>query len=338
MMEKELISIVIPVFNVQDYVDDCLESVIYQTYQNLEIIVVDDGSTDQSGSKCDAWAKKDTRIRVIHKKNGGLSDARNAGLAYASGNYIGFVDGDDVVFPEMYRMLYESMIETSAQISCCKPQRGEHFSMQLLRNKNVYDPESGLEEIKSSWKIMTNHDAMHALVYEDNFSVTVWNKLYERSVLEGIIFEKGKYHEDEFWTYQVIEKANLIVLLDVELYGYRQRENSVMNQTYSLRHLDLLDARINRLLFIEQKYPELISAVKCNLRFECIRAFQLSALTMEGKMAKIARKKAHTVAKQYPIRYEDYRSLPIGRQIWCLMSRISFPLTCYIRNWLHYGP
>ncbi|MDD7738629.1 MAG: glycosyltransferase [Fusicatenibacter sp.] len=338
MKQEELISVVIPVYNIQEYVDDCIESVVHQTYQNLEIIIVDDGSIDQSGKKCDAWAGKDPRIQVIHQKNGGLSEARNTGMKYVSGNYVGFVDGDDVIFPEMYQKLLDNMRETSAQISCCELKRDTNFSLnQSLKTLDGY-PIEDLEEQKKKRRVLSGRDAMQALVYENHFQVTVWNKLYHKSILDGISFEKGKYHEDEFWTYQVVARAERIVVLDEELYGYRLRENSITTQQYSLKHLDLLEARAKRLAFLEQNYPELIPEAKCNLRFECIRAYQFSTLSMPKEMAKIGRRKAYTVAKQHPISYADYKKLPVGRRVWCGLSRISFPMTCYIRNWLHYGP
>lgn len=324
---EEKISIVIPVYNVENYLDECIESIVRQTYQNLEIIIVDDGSTDESGRKCDSWAVRDARIRVIHQKNGGLSEARNTGISVAAGAYIGFVDGDDVVFPDMYDILYRTMKKEDAQISCCKPERDVSFDLEKKSNT---------EELPV--QLFDADEAMHSLVLEEDILVTVWNKLYSRAVIEGLPFEKGRYHEDEFWSYQVIARADRIVSVDGELYGYRQRPNSLMTQSYSLKHLDLLDARVNRLLFLEKNNPELVSAARCNLRFECIRAYQLSVCNLSGEDLKIGKRKASETAKQYPVFYRDYRGLPFGKQVWCFMSGISFSATCHIRNWLHFGP
>lgn len=324
---EEKISIVIPVYNVENYVDECIESVVRQTYQNLEIIIVNDGSTDESGRKCDSWAVRDARIRVIHQKNGGLSEARNTGISAATGAYIGFVDGDDVVFPDMYDMLYRILKKENAQISCCKPKKDICFHLEKKSNPEEF-----------STRLFDADAAMRSLVLEEDILVTVWNKLYSRAVMEGLSFEKGRYHEDEFWSYQVIARADRIVSVDGELYGYRQRPNSLMTRSYSLKHLDLLDARVNRLLFLEKNNPELVSAARCNLRFECIRAYQLSVCNLSGEDLKAGKRKAFETAKQYPVFYKDYRGLPVGRQVWCFMSRISFSATCHIRNWLHFGP
>lgn len=326
MNEKDKISIIIPVYNVEAYVDECIDSVIHQTYPNLEIIIVDDGSKDQSGRKCDEWAKRDERIRVVHQKNGGLSDARNTGMSVATGKYIGFVDADDVIFPDMYAKLYRILQEGHAQISCCDCKKAISFDLEK---------EQASEKI--SVKQMNTIEAMKALILEE-IQVTVWNKLYSRAVVEGVFFQKGRYHEDEFWMYQIIDRADKIVSTNLELYGYRQRENSIMTQAYSLKHLDLLDARVNRYNFLESKYPELAMHAKCNLCFECIRAYQLSCLKLSKDEKEIGKKKAMGIAKQYPVRYRDYKNLPIGRRVWCFLSRLSFPTTCYIRNRFHFGP
>lgn len=321
------ISIVIPVYNVENYLDECIESVTSQTYRNLEIIIVDDGSTDQSGRICDSWAQKDERIRIIHKKNGGRSDARNAGISAATGDYIGFVDGDDVIFPDMYDVLYRILKKENAQISCCKAKKETSFDLKKRRKRK-----------EESVLLFDTDAAMKSLVLEEEIQVTIWDKLYRSSVLEGVFFEKNRYYEDEFWSYQAIARANRIVFVDEELYGYRQRADSFMNESFSLKFLDFLDAREERLKFLEKYYPELVFAAKCNLRFECIRAYQLSVLHLSGEDQKIVKSKAIEKSKQYPVFYKDYKGLPPGRQVWCFLSGISFSATCYIRNWLHFGP
>lgn len=327
MEQKEKISVIIPVYNVEQYLNACIESVVGQTYTNLEIILVDDGSTDKSGKICDLWAEKDSRVRVMHKENSGPADTRNAGLSCVSGDLIGFVDADDVAFPEMYSELYQFLKKESAQICCCNAKIGNSFD--IPENTCINEPCARLYD---------RQEAMKALVMEDGITVTVWNKLYRKTVTDGVFFDSGRYIDDEFWMYQVIDKAERIVSVDSELYGYRQRDNSLMAQHYSLKHLDLLDARAARLEFLEKKYPELVSPARCNLRFECIRAYQLSILNMSGDDLREGKKKAVQIAENYPLTYADYKELPPGRQFWCIVSRISFPIVCYIRNWFHFGP
>lgn len=326
-MKQPLISIVIPVCDVEEYVDECLQSVVSQTYENLEIIVVDDGSKDSSSEKCNKWQKKDTRIRVIHKEHGGPSDARNAGLKEVSGEYVGFVDSDDVLHREMYQRLYEMLTDTKAQISCCNAKRDKTFTD--FQNKKPK---------KEALRIYNAQDAQEAIMKETDIFVTVWNKLYKKEVIQDILFEKGKIHEDEFWSYQAVGKAQKIVTTKECLYGYRQRKNSIMHQRYSLSNLDILDARAQRLAFYEKRFPKLVPFARCDLRFECIRAMQCSLLYLTGDTQEIAKKRVLKMVKKQPLKYADYRKLPIGRQVWCMCSNIYFMGTCVIRNIFHYGP
>lgn len=326
-MRQPLISVIIPVYNVENYLDDCLKSVSGQIYDNMEIIVVDDGSTDSSGMICDEWEKKDHRILVIHKENGGLSDARNIGLQAANGNFIAFVDSDDVIHPHMYQKLYEMIKDTGCEISCCRVKKDsifENFSWNINNELQM--------------RQYSDEEALRAIIKNEDISVTVWNKLYTRDVIKNIYFESEKIHEDEFWSYQVLAKAEKIMMTNQYYYGYRQRDKSIMNRQYSVQNLDLLDARAQRLEFLEKNYPKLISLARCDLRFECIRAMQFCLLLLEADDLKISKCRINAMVKSYPLKYRDYRILPFGRQVWCVLSNISFGATCHIRNRLHFGP
>lgn len=326
-MELPLISVIVPVYNVETFLDECLQSIVQQTYDNLEIIAVDDGSTDTSGEKCDMWAKRDPRIRVIHKENGGLSDARNAGLMTAKGSLIGFVDSDDVIHPYMYQGLYELMQIADSEISCCRMRKSNSF-------ENMFTAEKNCAEIKR----YTPEEALRAIITESDVFVTVWNKLYRRDIIGDIQFELNKCHEDEFWSYQVIAGATRIVTSDQCYYGYRQRENSIMNQQYSLKRLDLLMARTARLSLIERRFPDLAALARCDLRFECIRAQQFSFIFLKEEELEISKQIIQDIVHNHPLRYCDYHSLPLGRQVWCFLSNIAFAATCHIRNKFHFGP
>ena len=202
----DLISVVIPVFNVEAYLDKCMASVVQQSYKELEIIVVDDGSTDNSPQICDNWSVKDGRVHVIHKENGGLSDARNAGLSVATGSYISFVDSDDWLKPQFIETLMRTLKENNADIVECGVLYVDEQD-HVLRKRCCQEN----KVVKS--KI----EALRALVKEDGIYQTVWNKLYKRDVLEGILFEKGKYNEDDFWTYQVVDRAEKLVAISDKL-------------------------------------------------------------------------------------------------------------------------
>lgn len=323
---QKMISVIIPVYNVEKYLEECLQSVSEQTYRDLDVILVDDGSTDLSGKICEQWSEKDSRFRVIHKKNGGLSDARNTGLNAARGELIAFVDSDDVIHRDMFRILYSVMEKERCGICCCGVEQGTIFQNQTENEK------------KSIKGIYTPEQAIRAIIEETDVFVTVWNKLYKRNIVEDIFFPKGRCNEDEFWSWRVIDRAVSIVSVKGTLYGYRQRENSIMNSRYSLKRLDLLDARAERLRFFEEKYPNLVRLGRCDLRFECIRAWQFSLLYLPKDEQKQSRKRIQAIIKEYPARHEDCRELPPGRRFWYLLSGITFNGTCSIRNRFHFGP
>lgn len=321
---EPVISVIIPVYNVEKYLGECLESISEQTYGNLDVVLIDDGSTDSSGRLCELWCKKDRRFRVIHKKNGGLSDARNEGLKNARGELIAFVDSDDVIHRDMLRILYEEMEKIHCSICCCDVERGTVFG-DYKASENVV-------------KIYAPEQAFRAIMEETGVFITVWNKLYRRDVVEGIYFPVKRCHEDEFWSPRVIDRAPEIAEVKRKLYGYRQRENSIMNSKYSLQRLDLLDARADRQILFEKKYPHLVRAGKCDLRFECIRAQQFSQLYLSGEEKKRSEEKIQSIVESHPAEPDDCRELPIGRKFWYLLSEISFQGTCSIRNRFHFGP
>lgn len=201
-MNNQLISIIIPVYNVERYLDRCVSSVTGQDYRNLEIILIDDGATDSSSWLCESWAGKDSRIKVIHKKHGGLSDARNAGLRVAGGDLIGFVDSDDWIGPEMYSRLKDALEKDQSDIAAC--------SVEI-----VWEDEGRTKLLKERENIILNRlEAQKELLYESRLRQPVWDKLYRRKVLEGVFFEKGKQHEDVFWSYKVIGNAERVSVID----------------------------------------------------------------------------------------------------------------------------
>ena len=165
-MENPKISVIVPVYKVEAYLDKCVRSIMDQTYRNLEIILVDDGSPDDCPAMCDAWAEKDSRIRVIHKENGGLSDARNAGMAVATGEYIGFIDSDDYIAPDMYRLLLERMTADGSDIAAC----GVEMVFEDGTPPRMLTPTGS--------HVLDNGQAMEAIIREDLLKQPVWYKLY----------------------------------------------------------------------------------------------------------------------------------------------------------------
>ena len=219
MNKSDLISVIVPVYNMEQYLERCINSIKKQSYSNLEIILVDDGSTDHSADMCDTYAQEDQRIKVIHKVNGGLSDARNAGLAIATGAYIGYVDSDDWIEPQMYQKMYEACIENEAQVAVCR--YAKVYSDETIRGGNhkttVFERDSILKVYLS--------DNSDYIVYN-----SVWSKLFAREIIVGEIFPVGKNSEDIMYTTRAFCKVTKAVYVDECLYNYvLDREGSIMN-------------------------------------------------------------------------------------------------------------
>ena len=261
MKENALISVIVPVYNVEKYLDYCINSIANQTYNNLEILLIDDGSTDQSSAICDKWAVKDKRIKVIHKENGGLSDARNAGMQMAKGAYIAFIDSDDWIEKYYIEYLYRAIKETGAEISACEVRQVVDGQKTEKLNNKV------LSEIKC-----TTEEALATILKGNGFRAVAWNKLYKASLLSEETFKVGVLHEDEFFTYRIIGKAKILSFVENPLYNYRQRSGSIM-KTISMRHLDVLDAYLDRLNYLRLKFPELYKQDKATFCITCVNYY-----------------------------------------------------------------
>lgn len=258
-MEKPLISIIIPVYNVENYLDQCIHSVVNQTYRNLEIILVDDGSTDYSGQICDVWAEKDRRIRVIHKQNGGLSDARNVGLDAANGKYIAAIDSDDTVSTEITEHLWEIVEKNDSEIAIC----------DLVHCYPGKPPvfQSGTKE-----RIFSVEDALCELMYQKSFLYAFWGKIYKKSLLDDIRFPVGKLFEDVAIMYKIFSKANHIVYSDAKLYGYLHRDNSITTKAFTKRDCDILQICQEQVDFAQDYSPKVYNAA---LAYQVVGAFRI---------------------------------------------------------------
>lgn len=319
-----LISVIVPVYNVENYLDRCVDSIVNQTYKNLEIILVDDGSTDSSGRKCDEWKKKDNRILVVHKKNGGLSDARNAGLEVANGTYIGFVDSDDFISLDMYRILLKTMIETNSDIVECN--RRSFTDSDIIHEANT---DSFSVEVFGSEK------ALLELILERKLKQTAWNKLYQRQIITTL-FEVGKINEDEYWTYQIFGKANTIAAVNAELYYYYQRESSIMHEKYSIKRLDGVIARKERLVYIENNYPNLFNQACVSYLWACFYHYQVICRNKQVDNDSYYRKTLHS---EYRKNYtsEAVKLQPQKQRNWLKFFWLFPNITCMIRNCLKIG-
>ncbi|MDU6765984.1 MAG: glycosyltransferase family 2 protein [Gemella haemolysans] len=240
----EKISVIVPVYNVEQYLERCVDSIINQTYKNLEIILVNDGSTDNSGQLCDELAKKDDRIRVIHKKNGGLSDARNMGIDEAEAELIGFIDSDDYIDEDMYELLINNLKAANADLSMC----GHYDVYNNVLEAQVVD--------KKTWEL-SPQEAIKMVMEAKILSVTAVNKLYKKSLFSELKFEIGKIAEDAFIMIKLLDKCNKIVATNEKKYYYVHRENSITTQKFSLKFLNVIEAYEQNKEIILEKYPEL---------------------------------------------------------------------------------
>lgn len=323
----DLISIIVPVYNAEKYLDQCIESIINQTYKELEIFLIEDGSPDNCGSICDSWAKKDARIKVFHVDNGGSARARNIGLLHAKGKYIGFVDADDFLIPSMYEILYQLATNSSAEITECGYYKVTpdvmHNSLNNLEVKTI--------------RSFNTEEALLENVRDTAVQQVVWNKLYLKRVIGNTFFTEGKYIDDEFWTYKIIGSAKKIVSTTEKLYCYRQQEASVMHQSFSLKRMDALEAKLQRLKYIEEGFPSIVSEAKCNLYFTCIYLQQMALKNMNKKEQRAMRKKIRNCLNSFRIEKSDLQSIDNKQRVWFWLSRLSFIGTCRIRNILKIG-
>lgn len=319
------ISVVVPVFNVEPFLDKCIDSIVKQTYKNLEIILVDDGSSDNCPQICDEWARKDERIKVVHKKNGGLSDARNAGMDIATGEYMGFVDSDDWIHKDMLYMLYNNMRINSSDISVC--------GVEMLWT-------NGTERkllTRSGNTVLDKEDAMRAIIEESWLKQPVWNKLYKTRLIKDIKFPAGKYHEDVFWSYQAIAKAKKVSIFDSIGYYYVQHQNSIMGQPYSVKRLDAVEAKCMRLKYIEKKFPNLTQLAALDLLFSCVYHGQRALECLDRNQQIEVFDYLQGVLKKNQLLNRKYKSLSKKQKVWMLSSKISLVCTCKMRNHLKIG-
>ena len=243
--DNDLISIIIPVYNVEKYLDRCVESVLGQSWWNLEILLIDDGSADSSGALCDGWAEKDSRIRVIHKENGGLSDARNVGIEKAKGRYLIFADSDDYLAPDMAQNLYRALKENDADMSICSfafvDEKGS-----LIKQKIRKIPM--LDEIISGREAMEKAEFLASYYYN-----VAWNKLYKKELFSELRYPKGKIYEDVFLSHHLLALCKKIVSIPYIGYFYVQRRGSILHSKRRGLHLHKAEAYLDRARFYDRQ-------------------------------------------------------------------------------------
>ena len=306
-MEEPLISVIVPVYKVEPYLDKCISSIVNQTYRNLEIILVDDGSPDNCPAMCDAWAEKDSRIRVIHKPNGGLSDARNAGMAATTGELMAFVDSDDWVDAHYIEYLHHALHQTNADISACD-----------LREAYDESAVAASAEQMPQVEISTPEEAIEDILHNRRFRAVAWNKLYTRQIMTGEKFETGRLHEDEFFSYRLYDKATQLAYIDLPLYNYRQRAGSIMT-SFSVRHLDALDAYLERIALLEEKYPRLLPVDKLNFCIACMNLYG-DVSTADAEQRRKAKKRIESCRRKIRFSWDEFRGYSRKERMYVALS------------------
>lgn len=250
-MKEDLISIIIPVYNVQNYLCKCIDSIINQTYKNIEIILVDDGSTDNSGTICDQYKTKDDRISVIHKTNEGLSSARNKGLKNAKGVYVQFIDSDDYIDLDTIEIMYNNICRYNADVIS--------YSHYILNNGHtICNCTEEIEQINSI-------DAIKEIMLDDKIRSYSWEKLWKRELFKDIIYPLGRKFEDLLTTPLLFEKAKKIVIYDIPKYYYRQRDDSIMGKQSKELRLEYIKAVCEMNKYLREKHPEIEEYLNYNI-------------------------------------------------------------------------
>lgn len=253
MNDNPLISVVVPIYNVEKYLKRCIESIRCQTYSNLEIILVDDGSPDNCGCICDDYRKKDNRIKVIHKENGGLSDARNAGIKIVNGKYLTCIDSDDFVSPYFIENLWNAVKESQCDIATS-------WFIEFYEGDSIPNPHK--LELKDV-QVLSRECFYERMLYQKGVEISAWGKLYRSDLFKGIEYPVGKLYEDIPTTYLLIEKVTKVAVIPNVDYYYFQRKTSIAQANFSIRKMDAINHMGNLKDFITLNYPVLRKAAEC---------------------------------------------------------------------------
>lgn len=248
-MSQSLISVIVPVYNVKEYLNTCVESILNQTHENLEVILVDDGSTDGSGEICDSYAKTDTRVQVLHTTNGGQAAARNRGIEVCKGEYLTFIDSDDSMEPELIETLYLAQKKSGANLVSC-------------RWRNVYE-DGRIERSSGQTSGSVNvgkEEALRRMLYQIDTDVCVWAKLYQRDLFKSLRFEEGKIYEDFAIMFPILEQTQKVTFLGYDGYCYLQRSAGTMRQSFHRKKMVLIDYAEVMYRHISTVYPKLAEA------------------------------------------------------------------------------
>ena len=286
---RPAISVVVPVYKVEQYLTFCVQSIFAQTFSDWELILVDDGSPDRCGEMCDALAEKDERVRVIHKENGGLADARNAGTALARGDYITYIDSDDWVAPQLLERLLEHAQKEQADVVIC--------NMVKADSEQQMFPNSGGQA-----RAFSGPEAMEEMLYQTSFDTNAWGKLFRLELAKRFPYPKGRLYEDLFTIYKMLFSVRKVVYLPQALYAYRINQDSIMNRKFDARNLDELDAADEIEQFVVENCPEYLPAAKARKFSSYSQVFRwMGAASPTDTQMERVREKIWTYLKGYRV-------------------------------------
>lgn len=320
----DLISVIVPVYKVEKYLRQCIRSIVNQTYQNLQIILIDDGSPDRCPEICDKWENLDSRITVIHQSNCGGGQARNRALDIARGDFVAFVDSDDYIAPTMYEFLHDLFRDDIDIVEC-----GFH---------TAYDDNVEFDNITAPFEMkkFTAEEAVMENIRDRIFRQLIWNKLYRKSTIDDVRFPTDSKIDDEFWTYRVLANARKLVYTNKRLYAYRQQENSVMHLLSTEKRLQALEAKKQRHEYICTKMPKLEADSLYDIWLTCLYQGQMILRTDGKGKCYVSWEMLEETIRKYPLKkVPSYVSWT--QKIWLKLTSISFSMTCRIRNALKIG-
>lgn len=315
-MIEPKISVIVAAYKVEEYLHKCVDSILAQTYKNLEVILVDDGSPDSSGAICDEYASKDARVRVIHKENGGQSTARNAALDVAQGDYIGFIDGDDWIEPTMYEDLLDMMIKEAADIVQCgwykvSPEGVKEYPF-TEQFKECYTSDEGLEELIQS--------------KGEYLNTSVCSKLFKNEVAQKFRFTPVRAYEDDEYIFKTVSVASKIVCIHNPLYNYLNREGSTMTASFNINKVALVIIQKNICDILKSRLPERFDETQKTL---CSKQFYILHCLLNNSQIDKDGKEAKALQQSIMDSYEEYMNNPqMGK------NRLMLQLLRYTPKWL----
>lgn len=305
---NDKVSVIVPIYNVEKYVAFCLESIMKQTYKNLEILIIDDGSPDHSSAICEKIAQSDFRIKVLHKKNGGAASARNYGMKYATGQYFVFVDSDDWIENTMIEDLLNAAKENDVKIACC----GHYRVKENKIKKEIHIQDNCLFSFR---------EIIEKTVFDDGVGTADWAKIYDRSVFDKIEFPEGEINEDAAIIYRLFAKCEKIYVLGKSYYYYRQNSDGVTKQDYSEKYDVVLKNHLSNIEFVSAIHPDARAIMEASAACSYINMIR-KIIRMADGCTKYSKQLNvyQSYLKVYKSNYIQYKKPTVKELVWLFIT------------------